>query len=129
MPRWLVKLDDESGGRGIAHVDAAHVPSRAKALAARRRRESGHPPRPPTEGGEGGEEGEDASQARLDAELRQELAELLPFRAVLSAPWLYRSWAEFVVALGRTGGVIEALPPKAGWRIRKASVQKVRQSP
>ena len=96
VPRWIFKVDNEFGGRGTAHLDVSTVPYYAELL-----REHDSDP-----------SSWDApdTQARLQKRLVRELMKVLPEKAVLNMRWLWKSWAEYVSAFKRVGGVIEASP-------------------
>jgi len=96
VPRWVFKLDDEFGGRGIAHIDTATLGCYQELLRAHDRDPDGW----------GGEQLQAAVQERLVEELRAEL----PSKVVINMRWLYQSWRAFTVAFRRVGGVIEASP-------------------
>ena len=96
VPRWVLKLDDEFGGRGHAHVDVETLPCYAALL-------QEHDTSPE-------EWEEEATQARVQQRLVAELLQVLPQRAVINMRWLYKTWAEYVSAFQRVGGVIEASP-------------------
>jgi len=96
VPRWMFKLDDEFGGRGHAHVDTKSLPCYQQLL-------KEHDAAPD-------EWEEEATQAHVHQRLVAELLEVLPQRAVINMRWLWRTWADYVVAFKRAGGVIEASP-------------------
>ena len=96
VPRWMFKLDDEFGGRGHAHVDT-------KSLSCYQQLLKEHDAAPD-------EWEEEATQAHVHQRLVAELLEVLPQRAVINMRWLWRTWADYVVAFKRVGGVIEASP-------------------
>ena len=96
VPRWLFKLDDEFGGRGHAHVDTKSLPCHQLLL-------KEHDAAPD-------EWEEEATQAHVRQRLVAELLEVLPQRAVINMRWLWRTWADYVVAFKQVGGVIEASP-------------------
>ena len=96
VPRWVFKLDDEFGGRGHAHVDTESLPCYQQLL-------KEHDAAPD-------EWEEEATQARVHQRLVAELLEVLPQRAVINMRWLWRTWADYVAAFKRSGGVIEASP-------------------
>eukprot|EP00741_Cyanophora_paradoxa_P021428 tig00021352_g20686.t1 len=97
VPRWLVKIDDEFGGRGHAVLDVAHVKGHEAVREEYRRMPEAyeHPGR------------REAAVRRLAEELPRALAR----RAAMAVPELYPSWAHFAETLARVGGVVEAAPP------------------
>lgn len=96
-PMWVFKIDNESGGRGVAYLDATTL----KDLAALRKEKSSHPVRwklPETLTN---------AHQRLEAVLRDNLAKKL----VLATPAIYDdSITTFLLLFCRMGGVIEAGP-------------------
>lgn len=96
MPRWILKLDDEFGGRGHAHLDVASLPCYQQLLRT-------HDTNP-----HGWEEPH--VQSDLQAAFAAELRPLLAEHVVLNCRWLWRSWREYAAAFARSGGVIEASP-------------------
>eukprot|EP01062_Namystynia_karyoxenos_P008261 TRINITY_DN12903_c0_g1_i2.p1 TRINITY_DN12903_c0_g1~~TRINITY_DN12903_c0_g1_i2.p1 ORF type:complete len:950 (+),score=248.72 TRINITY_DN12903_c0_g1_i2:105-2954(+) len=85
--RWLIKIDHEFGGRGLAYLDTGRLQSLAQAEA-------------------------DACSAsetreRVYLELRDNIAR----RAKIVTPTLYPDWAAFVQDFNTHGGVLEAVPP------------------
>ncbi len=84
---WLFKIDDELNGRGHAYL----VIDTVKSLADLRRR-----------------------QVEVNEELVDKIISILnrwlPKRVKLAMSRLYASWAEFLSAFCRVGGVIEAAP-------------------
>ncbi|KAL1514674.1 hypothetical protein AB1Y20_003762 [Prymnesium parvum] len=96
VPRWIFKLDNEFGGRGIAHLDVDGLSFHAELLRS-------HDASPETWD-------TDETQARVQDELVQKLMRVLPERTVINTRWLWRSWREYIAAFKRFGGVIEAAP-------------------
>jgi len=96
VPRWIFKLDDESGGRGIAHIDVSSLESHQALLQA-------HDADP------AGWENE-SRQRMLQERCAEQLRSELPQRVVINMRWLWRSWRDFIQAFQRVGGVIEASP-------------------
>lgn len=98
VQRWLLKIDNEAGGRGVAMVDTA----RFKVMAAVRAEKAQHANRwhlPEVVAN---------AQERVAVALRKGLAR----KAVLACPGLYDSrWSAYAAAYFRVGGVIEACPP------------------
>ena len=99
VPRWVVKLDDECGGRGCAHLDVASLPFYAALV----REAEGSPARWE----------EEQTQARAREMVRVELEALLPSKMTINARWLFRNWREYLSELRRGGAVIEASPGDA----------------
>ncbi len=99
VQRWVIKLDDESAGRGIAHFDTAALPSKRALLLER-------------DSALAAESGATTPEARsrIETLLREELAAALPQCAAINAQWLYPSWAAFADELARRGGAVEAAP-------------------
>ena len=96
VPRWLLKIDDEFGGRGHAHIDLVDQPVYHSLLRA-------HDSSPHT--------WEDPHiQSEIQGQLAADLKKVLAENAVINCRWLWRSWREFLAAFRRIGGVIEAAP-------------------
>jgi hypothetical protein len=96
VPRWIFKLDDASGGRGIAHIDVDKLECYHNLM-------RDHDSDPVAWA--------DANyQAALAARTVNELGRELQHKVVINARWLWRSWRDFTLAFHRAGGVIEASP-------------------
>ena len=96
VPRWIFKLDDEFGGRGIAHIDVGYLQCYQELVNA-------HDVDPD---GWCDQDNQLQIQERLVAALMTEL----PHRVVINARLLWRSWRDYALAFRRVGGVIEASP-------------------
>ncbi|KAG8470418.1 hypothetical protein KFE25_008839 [Diacronema lutheri] len=96
VPKWVFKVDDEFGGRGNAHFLTNRLPCYPALLA-----QYDNDPHVWAE---------ESVQAAVQDRIATELEQLLPTEAVIGSTWLFRTWAEFVAAYTRSGGVIEASP-------------------
>eukprot|EP01012_Entosiphon_sulcatum_P042182 TRINITY_DN56143_c0_g1_i1.p1 TRINITY_DN56143_c0_g1~~TRINITY_DN56143_c0_g1_i1.p1 ORF type:complete len:918 (-),score=137.70 TRINITY_DN56143_c0_g1_i1:24-2777(-) len=85
-PRWLIKLDTEVAGRGIAYVDVHRLKEMQNI------------------------DYETADLEQLQQNVMQELREFAPKRVKIVCAWLYPSWASFLKDFRTYGGVIEAVP-------------------
>mmetsp|Transcript_22620 Transcript_22620/g.44816 ORF Transcript_22620/g.44816 Transcript_22620/m.44816 type:complete len:1178 (+) Transcript_22620:87-3620(+) len=95
--RWLFKIDNEYGGRGIAYFDTAQV----KIISIVRREKQNHSVRWKLP------EIISAAQNRIARGLR----EFLPTKATLAVPSAWdNKWENYAQAYFRWGGVIEACP-------------------
>lgn len=99
VARWFLKIDNESGGRGVACLDTAHF----RVIASLRAEKVQHSSRwtlPEVLAN---------AQERVVVALKKSLAR----KAVLACPHLYDGrWSNFAAAFFRVGGVIEAAPPQ-----------------
>lgn len=98
VPKWLIKIDDEHGGRGTAYLETRHLPSAPALQRDRARREADDPgywARP---------EVQEAARATLLSEVQR----TLPRRAVMACRAAYPTYAAFMGALCEVGGVVEA---------------------
>ena len=84
---WIFKIDDEFNGRGTASLNVDAI----KPLQALKRKciESG---------------------GDIVEPLKPILAKYLPKKVALAMPSLFKSWAEYMAAYCRVGGIIEAAP-------------------
>ena len=96
VPRWVFKLDDEFGGRGIAHIDVQPLACYQDLL----RTHDSDPERWVDE----------QLQASLQTKLIEALRAELPSKVIINMRWLWRSWRDYTLAFRRVGGVIEASP-------------------
>ncbi|EFC42140.1 hypothetical protein NAEGRDRAFT_69956 [Naegleria gruberi] len=88
--RWIIKIDNEYGGRGLAFLDVNKLSS----LKEKRRNEP-------------------MFAERLRANLAEELGEYMPERLNIVSKHVYPQWPDFLKALKDCGGgVIEAVPNK-----------------
>lgn len=98
VPKWLIKIDDEHGGRGTAYLETRHLPSVISLRRDRERHELDDPgywARP---------EVQEAARVTLLAEVQR----ALPRRAVMACRTAYPTYAAFMGALCEVGGVVEA---------------------
>eukprot|EP00742_Colponemidia_sp_Colp-10_P007009 GILJ01007522.1.p1 GENE.GILJ01007522.1~~GILJ01007522.1.p1 ORF type:complete len:1129 (-),score=134.43 GILJ01007522.1:199-3585(-) len=98
--RWLFKIDDEFGGRGIAYFDVRYVKIMEELRRKRDREALVHPE----------VWFEPAIQDVIREKLLEALVKALPKRVNICMPRLYPSWNEFLTEFTRVGGVIEAVP-------------------
>eukprot|EP00854_Cymbomonas_tetramitiformis_P001341 gene1341-1940_t len=96
-PRWILKIDDESNGRGHAWIDITAV--RSLDVVLERLRQSGRSP-PPL-----------ARQREAVAAVEAALRRTLPRRLGIAAVAVYPTWKEYAQAMLSRGGVIEGCPP------------------
>ncbi|KAJ9461415.1 hypothetical protein DIPPA_25769 [Diplonema papillatum] len=89
--RWLIKLDHECNGRGIASLDVRRLKCLEEAAA--------------TQDGKGGQD-----VAALREKVYLELKEYIGKRVKIVTPHAYPDWESFVQAFNVHGGVIEAVP-------------------
>eukprot|EP00668_Euglena_longa_P015720 GGOE01019856.1.p1 GENE.GGOE01019856.1~~GGOE01019856.1.p1 ORF type:complete len:909 (-),score=229.43 GGOE01019856.1:58-2784(-) len=86
-PRWLLKLNREFGGRGIAYLDV----HRLKAMQ--------------------NVDWESVDRTELQANIALELKEYGSKRFKVAQPALFSSWANFLKELRHQGALLEATPP------------------
>ena len=96
VPRWILKLDDEFGGRGHCHIDVGEHRCYQELLRA-------HDASPDTWD-------DPHVQADVQQTLADDLRELMPEHAVINCRWLWKTWKEYLAAYAKVGGVIEAAP-------------------
>ena len=99
VARWIVKIDDEHGGRGIAYLDAGDVEMVILLRKERRQtiEEGGHWSRTHVQ--------EEASE-RLIRDLQTSLAKKIK----LACKSAYSTWKKYLEAFERVGGTVEAAP-------------------
>jgi len=100
VQRWLLKIDNESGGRGVAMLNTS---SKAfKVLGSIRAEKAQHANR----------WHQPEVQANAQERVVVALKKGLPRKIVLATPGLYEhKWSNYASAFYRVGGVIEAAPP------------------
>jgi hypothetical protein len=84
---WLFKIDDEFNGRGHAYLNVDNI----KSIQALKKRQLD-------------------PDMDLIEELKPILAKVLPKKAIIAMPTLFKSWAEYMASFCRVGGIIEASP-------------------
>ncbi|KAK9811483.1 hypothetical protein WJX72_004683 [[Myrmecia] bisecta] len=101
VPRWLLKIDDESDGRGHAYVDGAAIPAIGRALQQLAN---------PTGGAQDAEsviEAQDAHEVAI-YKIAQALRQAMSHTVTLAGQEAYPDWAAYVQAFRQRGGIIEA---------------------
>ena len=99
VQRWILKIDDEFGGRGHAHIDVGSLESYAILLRDYQSltdEEWLHP----------------TVQAAAVERLQDELQQNLHKHVVVARKSIYRKFKQYLEAFTRVGGVIEACPPE-----------------
>ena len=98
VERWIFKIDNESGGRGLACMETAHFRV-VQSLREEKQQHSNRWSLPEVLAN---------AQERVVVSLKKSL----PKKVVLATPGLYDSkWSNYAAAFFRVGGVIEAAPP------------------
>lgn len=103
VDRWLLKIDDEIDGRGIALLDMNkfRVVQRVRVERSQQTAKS--------QIGKAYWSRSDV-QERARAKLEEGFKQELRVRAEVKCPAVYRTWGDFLLAFTRVGGVIEAMP-------------------
>ncbi|KAF0983733.1 hypothetical protein FDP41_007648 [Naegleria fowleri] len=88
--RWLIKIDTEMSGRGLAYLETSSV----HAVKEKRKNEP-------------------LFTDRVRTKILEELSEYMPERINLVSKYVYPKWMDFITSLKNSGGgVIEAVPNK-----------------
>ena len=94
IPRWIMKVDDEFNGRGHAHFDVSYLRTHRKLVR------------------DVPETLEQDELERVAQEMSAELQAVISKRVQITSKGTFRNWREFLGALIRRGGVIEACPAR-----------------
>ncbi len=85
---WIFKIDDEFGGRGHASLDVEQV----RTVVELRRKKV------------------EMTEAVI-MRLQEVISKILPRKAKIAMPTLYKNWDMYMAEFQKCGGVIEAAPP------------------
>uniref|UniRef100_A0A1I8JM34 IQ domain-containing protein H n=2 Tax=Macrostomum lignano TaxID=282301 RepID=A0A1I8JM34_9PLAT len=98
--RWLLKMDTEFDGRGIAYLDADRLPCFEWALRERQRF--------------GENWSQKWAQEKVYLKVSEELPALLRAHGRVACPEAYPNWQDFMNEFTSQGGIVEATPPTEG---------------
>ena len=101
VPRWIIKLDDEFGGRGHAWVDTKELMIVRSLREAHRK----HTTREPQYWGR--PDVQEGARAQLSREIEGRLAKVFHLNCKEYYPGGVK---DFILAMGRCGAVVEAAP-------------------